>query len=990
LTVRAVTFVVALAWWSNAFALNPALDISQYVHTAWKVRDGFTRGTIRAIAQTPDGYLWLGTEVGLLRFDGVRAVAWQPPSNQQLPSNNVYGLLVARDGTLWIGTGQGVASWKDGHFTRYDALAGGFVTTLVEDRDGVIWMTRFFNDWALCAIRQTRVTCYGEDGGPGAKALGLYSDGAGNLWVGTPTGVWRWKPGVPEFFPMTPENNGIQGLFEDRDGSLLLSNAGGIRRLVDGKAEMLYPFPSTMRQVQALKLRRDRDDGLWIGTSTRGLVHVHNGITDVFSQVDGLSGDEVTAMYEDREGSMWVATGDGLDRFRESAIVSYSTKQGLSNNRVTSVLAATDGRVWVGTFDGVDRWTRGQVSAYLKHRPSTSIFEDSQQRVWLSSAGGIGYLQNDRYVPLHGVNGKVTRAIVEDGLGTIWIANTDTALFRLARDSANVERLSWTALEHRALASAVAADPSESALWIGFYQGGVSYFKDGQVRAAYDISNGLAPGRVSALYVDRVGALWVAADGGLSRLKNGRISTLTSANGLPCDAAGWVIEDAARSLWLGMACGLVRIARSEIDAWIAATAEGANNRRSQLAATLFDPGDGVRTFVNVSYYTAPVARAGDGRLWFISQDGLSVLDPARLPTNALPPPVHIEQLTADRRIYESNAKVPVQLPALIRDLEIDYTALSLVAPEQMMFRYKLEGHDRDWQDVGTRRQAYYTDLRPGTYHFRVTASNNSGVWNDAGASLAFEIAPAYYQTTWFLALVAGIVLTLAWAAHRLRLRIVETHEREITALNEKLMVAQEQERIRIAGELHDGVMQEMLAATMMLGSAKRRLGDDSAAHATIDKVQQKLVQAGTEIRQLSHDLHPPALQEAGLPNALRSHCEQFSASCGIPVVCDADDSVEALSRGAALALFRIVQEALGNAVKHSKATRITVGLTRSDGQVTLTVSDNGVGFDRGLLTSSGGLGLITMRERAGQLNGRFEFESTPGRGTTITVVIPFR
>jgi signal transduction histidine kinase len=263
------------------------------------------------------------------------------------------------------------------------------------------------------------------------------------------------------------------------------------------------------------------------------------------------------------------------------------------------------------------------------------------------------------------------------------------------------------------------------------------------------------------------------------------------------------------------------------------------------------------------------------------------------------------------------------------------------------------------------------------------------VWNEAGAFVDFSIAPAYYQTTWFLVLSASTVLALFWGAHRLRLRIVEKHEREITSLNERLMKAQEQERIRIAGELHDGVMQQMLAVTMMLGTAKRRTSD-SDTKTSLEKIQDKLIQAGTDIRQLSHDLHPPILQEAGLPDALRSHCEQFSASSGIPVACDADDAARELSRGAALALFRIAQEALGNAAKYAHATRITVRLTRSADDVSLTVSDDGVGFEPSGLGTSGGLGLVMMRERASQLNGTFEFESARGRGTTIRVVIPFR
>jgi signal transduction histidine kinase len=375
----------------------------------------------------------------------------------------------------------------------------------------------------------------------------------------------------------------------------------------------------------------------------------------------------------------------------------------------------------------------------------------------------------------------------------------------------------------------------------------------------------------------------------------------------------------------------------------------------------------------------------------MSQDGLSVVDPSRLTVNRLPPPVHIEQVSADGQPYDVNSEVGerLRLPPLTRNLQIDYTALSLVAPEKMQFRYQLEGWDRDWQDVGTRRQAFYANLPPRPYRFRVIAANDSGVWNEMGASLDLAVTPTYYQTAWFPGLVAGMLFAIVWAAHRVRLYMVEKHEREITALNERLMKAQEQERIRIAGELHDGVMQEMLAVTMMLGTAKRRIPDESDARATIDKIQEKMIRVGTDLRQLSHDLHPPALQEAGLPQAVRTYCEQFSESAGIPVACEADDSVRELSRGAALALFRIVQEALGNAAKHAKAKHIMVRLSRAADEVSLAVSDDGAGFDASS-AASGGLGLIMMRERASQLNGKFEFESAPGRGTTINVTIPFR
>jgi signal transduction histidine kinase/streptogramin lyase len=1008
-----------LALCRPVFALDAALDARQYLHTAWKIRDGFIKGRILALAQSPDGYLWLGTELGLLRFDGVRTVPWQLPPNQRLPSTAIVSLLVARDGTLWIGTDRGLASWKDGRLIRYEALEGSSTGALLEDREGSIWTIAFANKWSLCQVEKTRVTCHGEDGGAGEGALGLYEDRMGRLWVGTSTGLWRWKPGTPMFYPLAPQNNGIQGLSEGSDGSLLISHTGGIRRFVDGRAEMKYPFPSSLSGVESLRLLRDRDGGLWAGTSTRGLVHVHNGVTDLFSQTDGLSGDDVSAILEDREGNVWIATEGGLDRFRASPVVSYTPHQGLSSGRINSVLASSDGSVWAGTYDGLNRWANAGVTVYHERRAQSapgnpplvsrpvreftgagmprgvqSIFEDSQRRLWLSTARGVGYLENDRFVLVNGVPSGVTRAIVEDGQKALWIANPGVGLFRLDRDGRDVEQTSWAVLRHKDVVSAVAADPSGDGLWFGFFRGGIVHFADGQVRVSYAASDGLADGRVSNLFADSAGSLWIAADGGLSRLKDSRLATMNSMNGLPCDAVGWVVEDTAHSLWLGMACGLVHIERTEIDAWMAASETGkdGNAMTYRVRAAVFDHADGVRMFVGASYYTAPAAATSDGKVWFMSQDGLSVVDASRLTVNRLPPPVHIEQVIADGQTYDVTSAVRerLRLPPLIRNLQVDYTALSLVAPEKMQFRYKLEGWDRDWQNVGTRRQAFYANLPPRPYRFRVIAANNSGVWNETGASVDFSVTPTYYQTTWFPALGAGMALALAWAAHRLRLYMVQKHEREITALNERLMKAQEQERIRIAGELHDGVMQEMLAVTMMLGTAKRRIPDESDARATIDKIQEKMMRVGTDIRQLSHDLHPPALQEAGLPAAVRTYCEQFSESSSIAVECDADDAVHDLSRGAALALFRIVQEALGNAAKHGQVRHITVHLGRANGVVSLAVSDDGIGFDASGLGTSGGLGLIMMRERASQLNGKFEFESAPGRGTTIRVVIPFR
>jgi signal transduction histidine kinase/ligand-binding sensor domain-containing protein len=1004
-----------LAWSPPAFALNPALDVSQYSHTSWKRRDGFSNATIVSFAQTADGYLWLGTEAGLLRFDGVRFVPWSPPPGASLPGQYIRSLLGARDGTLWIGTLDGLASLKDGTLTQYAELAGHSIDSILEDGRGTVWTAGARRDprsGRLCAIRNGGPTCDGVDGRFGQWVYSLLEDSRGYLWAVTSTGLWRWMPGEPQFYPLMEAASGaLQVLASAGDGALLLATRAGVRRFTEGKAALL---PHELLSPESgSSVLRDRDGGVWIGRLD-GLVHVHQGRSDTFLRSDGLSGDGVSRMFEDREGNIWVATSGGVDRFREAAAATFSSNQGLSSSVVGAVLAASDGGTWFSTSTGLNRWRDRQLTAYhgprepADQRPRSdltsatvrerwgsgvpagvgSLYQDSRGRLIVAAVGRIGYMTGERFVPIEAPVSLVND-MTEDIRGNLWIADLDRGLIRVAADR-TVQQIPISSLGRSDFITRLAADPQREDLWVGFAEGGVLRYTDGRVSASYGVANGLGQGRVKYLQADRDGTLWVATSGGLSRVKNGHAATLSSKSGLPCDLVDWMIDDGAGSVWLSMGCGLARVARSDLEAW--ATAVDQNPQATlTIRASVLDSADGVRGSTDVSTYSPHATRSADGRLWFATTDGANVVDPRRLPFNDLPPPVHVEQVIADRKSYAvpSGADGSLALPALIRDLQIDYTAPSFVAPEKVVFRYRLEGRDGDWQEAGTRRQAFYTDLAPGNYRFRVIAANNSGVWNEAGAALDFSVAPAYYQTNWFAALSVAAIAALLWSAHRVRLRIVERHQREISALNERLMKAQEQERIRIAGELHDGVMQKMLAVTMMLGTTKRR-ASDSETKASLDKIQEKLIQTGTDIRQLSHGLHPPALQEAGLPQAVQAYCEEFSQTCGIPVVCEAAADASELSRGASLALFRILQEALGNAAKHAHATRIAVGLTRADGTVSLTVSDDGAGFDASRLGTAGGLGLIMMRERATQLNGKFEFQSAPGHGTTIRVVIPFR
>ena len=843
----------------------------------------------------------------------------------------------------------------------------------------------------LCAVRDGSVQCHGEDGSFG-RWVGSLHQSDGHVWAAAESGLWRWAPGAPARHAVRGgPRSGLQVLTGDGTGALLVQAGAGIGRLAGG-SERPVPLPALRPSTVPICLFRDRDGGLWIGTDG-GLLHMREGRTDVFTRSDGLSGDTVVRIFEDREGSIWVATTGGLDRFREFAAVRLSAGQDVPEGIVASVLAAREGGVLLTTVTrGLYRWNAGRVAAHpdraLTRRGVSSLFQDRRGRIWVGAPDGVGYLDGDRFVPIRGVPGGLVNAIVEDAQGDLWVAHWTLGLYRVGTRG-EVRQLPWSTFGRQDPASRLVADPAQGGIWLGFTLGGLAYFSGGKVQASYTAGDGLARGRVYDLRIDESGALWAATEGGLSRLKDGRIVTLTARSGLPCDTAYAILEDDARATWLYMSCGIVRIARADLDAWVVAAGNDAKPVQP-VRVMVLDNADGVRNTDVVSSYSPHATRASDGRLWLASSDGVTVIDPAHLVVNTLPPPVRIEQIVADRQSYPmASVEGSVRLPP-VSDLQMDYTALSFVAPEKMRFRYRLDGWDRDWQEAGTRRQAFYTNLGPGSYRFRVSASNNSGVWNEAGAAVDFSIAPVFYQTPWFLVLSMGLMFAAIWVAHRIRLRIVETHEHEISALNERLMKAQEQERIRIAGELHDGVAQEMLAVTMMLGTAKRRLPDDSDAKAAIDKIQQKVIQVGTDIRQISHDLHPPVLQEAGLPEAVRAYCEEFAASSGIAVRCEADDKVSDLSRGAGLALFRILQEALGNAAKHAAPKQIKVRLTRFRKMVFLTVEDDGAGFDRSRLEGSSGLGLISMRERAGQLNGLFEVDSVAGRGTRVRVEIPFR
>ena len=548
-----------------------------------------------------------------------------------------------------------------------------------------------------------------------------------------------------------------------------------------------------------------------------------------------------------------------------------------------------------------------------------------------------------------------------------------------------MEQISWTALGRKDPAWSVIADPGQGGIWLGFVRGDVAYFSGGGLRVLYSTSDGLGEGKILSFRFDPDGALWAATEGGLSRLKGGAIATLSSKNGLPCDTVHWSMEDDDHDLWLYTACGLVRIARSEVDAWVAAV-EKDKHTKLGVQVTVFDSSDGVRSNLVFHGIKPRVAKTADGKLWFLPVDGVSVVDTRRLRRNELLPPVHIEQITADHKTYD--AAQGLRLPPLVRDLQIDFTALSFVAPEKVRFRYKLEGYDNDWREAGIRRQSFYANLPPRHYRFRVMACNNSGLWNEAGAVFDFSIAPAFYQTNRFRLACVAAFLVLLWAAYQLRVRQL-ANQFNLT------LEARVSERTRIARELHDTLLQSFQGLLLRFQTASNILpARPVEAKQRLDNAIEQAAEAIAEGRDAVQGLRSSAFETNDLANGITAIAKELTNDTSAPDSPAIDVEVEGAPRKLNPVVrdeaCRIAGEALRNAFRHAQARRITVEIRYGERQFSLRVRDDGQGLDEEVLRHqrAGHFGLHGMRERAEIVGGRLEVRSRLDAGTEVELNVP--
>jgi len=779
-TVLANLSLVALP---RALALDPDRRISQYGHTVWRIQDGAISPPTN-IAQTTDGFIWITTAQGLMRFDGVRFMPWQPPQGQNLPGTHFTAVLGSRDGSLWIGTTRGLARWKDGQLRTYTDLEHPTgIGAIIEDDSGTIWATRYglyAREAPLCSISGETLRCFGKkDGIPVTYGQGLTHDGEGNIWFGSSVLI-RWRPGTPAttYFGEIAElakGDGVADVALGPSGTAWAAGLQlGVRHYSGGKWTSYAVPGSDGARVHSEVLLVDRRGSLWVGTRNDGLYRISGGVADHYGVSDGLSGNSLGSLFEDREGNIWVLTDGGLDMFRDTALTSYTTRQGVSDRGFHSVMALRNGEVWIGTDEALNilRKQDGKTAIFdqkLSGQGVGPMLEDHSGVVWLGVDLDLMRFQNGRFREIGGQRfarfGGVS-GIAEDPGGTIWVlTGRGNQLFSIVGDkiekqaSQNYE-LGWQKY--------LVADPN-GGVWLGTQKGKstISYFRDGRLQTT-SLSSPQGPVGIRAPFVDSDNSLLVPSSQGLYRLNHGQLTLFSSDNGLPCPETFSAIRDNHGALWVYTRCGLVRIAEPEWTKWI-------ESPHVAVSVMILDALDGAQAGTGDSYQPTS-SKAPDGRLWFVTGVSAQVLDPDRLYEHPLPLPVYVEGVVADHKQFDATSFVKV--PALSRDLEIDYTAPSFSVPQKVRFRYMLEGRDREWQDAGTRRQAFYTDLKPRHYRFRVTACNSSGVWNQTGASLDFVVLPAYYQTTWFRLLCVAAFLAFLWGLYQLRVQQLRGEERK--------------------------------------------------------------------------------------------------------------------------------------------------------------------------------------------------------------------
>ncbi len=997
-----------------SLGLDAEREITQYRMKSWGQEQGLPQNSIRAIAQTPDGFLWLGTEEGLVRFDGIRFEVFTRANTETLTSSRVIDLQTDGRGRLWVATYEGdlLCRQPDGRFARPEPMGAASPASpnalCLGTAGETVWIGA--REGGPRQVHNGRLRPW-----PGPPALALRparaitADGAEGVWLGTDAGVYHLPatPGEAQSFTEAEglPNGQVQALLRTASGELWAGTRAGLARL-DGGANRFVPVAVAELGGQAIiALGEDRDGNLWAGTLKGGVWRRRAG-TDEWQGLrvrDGLPDDRILKIFEDREGNLWLATGGGLCRLADVNFATFATAEGLPDDQARVVMASRrDGSVWVGTPNGLGR----QGPSDHRFRPEDSpparsgkeglgsfvisLFEDATGALCFGTAD---YLLRRRAAPGAGPDalpGAPEEIALAGGAGTMcervpgefW-AGTSAGLYRFERGRQTGFYTAKEGLASNAVL-ALCAD-GEGGLWIGT-RGGLNRWRDGAIETVPTADGRPLTGRVAALFLDAANTLWVGTiEQGIRRRLPGQLLSraCTARQGLFHDTA-YVILEAGDRLWMSCNQGVYSVPKAEL-------AEFFDERRGAVNCVSYGTSDGMRSAECNGAFNPAGCRDAAGRLWFPTTKGVVRVDPARLRRNAVLPPVLVERLMVDDeapRLNPAGAET-LHLGPGVRRLQFDYAGLSLTAPERVRYRYRLVGFDPGWVDAGTRRAAFYTALPPGDYRFEVRACNNDGVWNDAGAALAFVLRPRFYQTSWFAALAALAAVLAGAGAFWLRQR--QLHARFAAVLAE---------RTRIARELHDTCAQALFAVGFELNSAQDEVAEGTFVRERLQGALGVVRQGLADARTLIAELRGQTAREqpAGDLRAALAEFVQTVNTDALDFTLEVDShAVALLAPEARHEVLRVCQEAIHNALKHADAQSVAVQVgfdAARPGWVCALVQDDGRGFPGDSRATSpdrpaGSFGLRGMQERAAQAGGSLKVESAPDAGTQVWLRVPF-
>jgi signal transduction histidine kinase/ligand-binding sensor domain-containing protein/DNA-binding response OmpR family regulator len=742
-----------------AQALDPQKSITQYVHQVWTNSNGLPENDILGVVQTDDGYLWFGTENGLVRFDGVRFTTFDRNNTPEMTNDKVHMIALDRMGSIWILTHDQLLQLDHGKF-RARTIGGGIsiedLTTISISPDGDLWVP---------TLRGTAIWRNGEFVIDRSIAYRLsriatrpvLRDHAGNIWLATTTGlrVLQDHRSITYTKQDGLSDNSIGTIFEDREGTLWIGTATGLDRMQKGKITN-YPLVKKSFRTEVDSLYQDKDGNLWIGTNTAGLFRLNkNGLTN-YTTAQGLSNDAVSQVYEDRDGNLWVATTSGLNEFRDGIFTPYGKPEGLSNEFVWTVTEGKDGSIWIGTQSGgLNRLKNGKVSVYstskgFSDNEVTSLLEARDGTLWIGKNTGVTRFKDGKIIgppQSAGLPPKTVESMFEDSDGSLWFA-MNPGLFQFKNKkykSYPVDSSQGNEVQH-------VIGSRNGGVWAGG-DGGLFYIKDGKVQTH--------PTRnwIHTLYEDQEGILWVATSNGVSRFQDGKFTNYSSKEGL-FDSLVWtIVEDDRGYLWMSSNRGIFRVLKQQLNDFAA-------GKIHSVTSIAYGQGDGMRNVEAAGSLNPAGWKDHTGNLWFAMESGVVRVDPNHVDMPAAPLLVHLEETVLNGKPMSLAGG---RLPPSAHELEFHYTAPNFNSSEKIRFKYKLEGFDRDWVDAGDRTTAYYTNLPPGNYRFQVMARRSNGAWAENSASVEFYLAPHFYQTGWFYFLDGLAFLGMLGGTYRIRI-----------------------------------------------------------------------------------------------------------------------------------------------------------------------------------------------------------------------------